>query len=107
MKVYLVCHLANNGCGCSNEELVIRGICQSESEAKKIFNQIDMKINGYDLCIKEVEMDTLFDSGDLIYEINAPQREKELQARMLYRKQKEDLIKQKHKEKYDNTVCLI
>ena len=110
MKVYLVCYVWSNMC-CS-ESLIIRGICQSKLEADKIFNQLDMKsIDGYDLCIKEVEMDTLIDSEDVLGDILAPRREKEYQDRLLYRKKKEEKekrdINQKHKQKYNDAICLI
>lgn len=70
--VYLVCYVESDG-GSYLDGLVIRGICQSKLEAEKICNQIDIKKIpcSWGLCIKEVEMDTLFDSGDLLNEINS------------------------------------
>lgn len=76
--VYLVCYAESDGGDSYMDGLVIRGICNSKFDAEKICNQIDIKkiSCSWGLCIKEVEMDTLFDSGDLLNEINSKLKKK-------------------------------
>lgn len=118
MKVYLVCYVCYNGCGCGYgaNELVIEGFCSSELEAEKIFYQSDIS---EELYIKEVDTDTLKNSADIIFEIENEPYNKEQYDRAIRRRQlilerqaqllleKEKVIQQKYIDFYNNAICLI